>query len=151
MERNAIAPTRARYIRVPAGRQGRRPRRDIAVRGCMVIKPWGYDLGEYAVGADRRFKEQATPPTSRSLYRSDSWRKSRARRRLREKCRGDPSPIEGRRWFGARGSLEEPLVVRPTSETIGAMFMKWIQPIVTFHSRSPTGQRGPLGAGHACF
>ena len=134
---NAISPTRAEdyaewYQQVVRAA-------DLAenapVRGCMVIKPWGYALWERIQGdLDARLKATGHRNAYFPLFIPKS---------LLEK---EAAHVEGfakecavvthhRLVLDASGALvvdpdavlEEPLIVRPTSETIiGATFAKWI-------------------------
>ena len=104
------------------------------VRGCMVIKPWGYALWENMQGVlDGMFKETGHENAYFPLFIPKSFLEK------------EPEHVEGfakecavvthhRLEPGAdgglvpAGKLEEPLIVRPTSETIiGHMFAKWIE------------------------
>jgi prolyl-tRNA synthetase len=104
------------------------------VRGCMVIKPWGYTLWENMVRVlDDMFKETGHKnayfplfiPISyleREAAHVDGFAKECAvvtHHRLEAGADGKLVPA---------GELEEPLIVRPTSETIiGETFSKWVQ------------------------
>src|SRR5512133_394907 len=93
------------------------------VRGCMVVKPYGWTLWENITAAlDKRFKEtghvNAAFPT---LIPMSFFEKEKAH-------------VEGFApelavvTHGGGELLEEPLVVRPTSETIiGYMYSKWVK------------------------
>jgi prolyl-tRNA synthetase len=103
------------------------------VRGCMVIKPWGYALWENVQRVlDGMFKATGHVNAYFPLFIPVSYLEKEAahvegfakecavvthhRLELRD---GKLVPT---------GELEEPLVVRPTSETIiGASFAKWVQ------------------------
>jgi len=103
------------------------------VRGCMVVKPWGYGIWErLQSGLDQRIKETGHENAYFPLFVPLSFLEKEAghvegfakecavvtHHRLVEKD-GKLIPT---------GELEEPLVVRPTSETIiGRSFAKWIQ------------------------
>jgi len=104
------------------------------VRGCMVIKPWGYALWENIQRVlDGMFKSTGHKNAYFPLFiplsflakeaeHVDGFAKECAvvtHHRLEMGKDGKLVPA---------GPLEEPLVVRPTSETIiGAMFAKWVQ------------------------
>ncbi len=134
--KNAISPTREEDY--PEWYQQVIKAADLAeispVRGCMVIKPWGYAIWENIQRVlDRMFKDTGhRTPTSRCSFRSPTWKRkpntSKASPRNARWSRtigSKPSPEGGLR---PTGELEEPLVVRPTSETIiGAMYAKWVQ------------------------
>jgi prolyl-tRNA synthetase len=93
------------------------------VRGCMVVKPYGWALWENCMAAlDRRFKEtghvNAAFPT---LIPMSFFEKEK------EHVEGF-SPELAVVTHGGGEKLEEPLVVRPTSETIiGYMYSKWVK------------------------
>jgi prolyl-tRNA synthetase len=93
------------------------------VRGCMVIRPYGYALWEnIREGLDRRFKETGHVNAYFPLFIPMSFLQKEA-----EHVEGF-SPELAVVTYGGGKELEEPLVVRPTSETvIGAMYAKWIR------------------------
>ncbi len=93
------------------------------VRGCMIIKPYGYELWEGIKGGlDRRFKETGHKNAYFPLFIPESFLKKEA-----EHVEGF-APELAVVTIGGGKVLEEPLVVRPTSETIiGWAFEKWIQ------------------------
>ncbi len=104
------------------------------VRGCMVIKPWGYGLWENMQAVlDRMFKDTGHENAYFPLFIPKSFLEKEAGHvdGFAKECavvthhRLEPGPDGG---LVPAGPLDEPLVVRPTSETIiGAMFAKWIQ------------------------
>ncbi len=104
------------------------------VRGCMVIKPLGYGIWENMQKAlDVMFKETGHENAYFPLFIPMSFLEKEAEHveGFAKECavvthhRLEPGPDGG---LIPAGPLEEPLVVRPTSETIiGAMFAKWIQ------------------------
>jgi prolyl-tRNA synthetase len=93
------------------------------VKGCMVIKPHGYTLWENIKGGlDRRFKETGHVNAYFPLFIPLSFIQKEA-----QHVEGF-SPELAIVTVGGGKELEEPLVVRPTSETIiGHMYAKWIQ------------------------
>jgi len=93
------------------------------VKGCMVIKPHGYALWENVkAGLDRRFKATGHVNAYFPLFIPLSFIQKEA-----EHVEGF-SPELAIVTIGGGKQLEEPLVVRPTSETIiGHMYAKWIQ------------------------
>ena len=93
------------------------------VRGCMVIKPYGYTLWERIHDElDRRFKETGHVNAYFPLFIPMDFLE-----REQEHVEGF-SPELAVVTHGGGKELEEPLVVRPTSETIiGHMYSKWIQ------------------------
>lgn len=106
-----------------------------SVRGCMVIKPWGYGIWENIRSIlDRKFKkidvQNAYFPMfiplnffSKEANHVDGFAKECAvvtHYRLKAS--------DGRIAPDSEALLSEPLVVRPTSETIiGDSFQKWIK------------------------
>lgn len=104
------------------------------VRGCMVIKPWGYALWENIQRVmDGMFKAQGVKNAYFPLFIPVSFMEKEAEHveGFAKECavvthhRLEHGP-DGR--LVPTGELEEPLVVRPTSETIiGAAFAKWVQ------------------------
>ncbi len=92
------------------------------VRGCMVIRPYGYALWENIQAAlDRRFKETGHVNAYFPLFIPYSFIQKES-----EHIEGF-SPQLAVVTHGGGEKLEEPLVVRPTSETIiGHLYAKWI-------------------------
>lgn len=93
------------------------------VRGCMVVRPYGWALWENIQQAlDKRFKETGHVNAAFPLFIPMSFLEKE-----KEHVEGF-SPELAIVTIGGGEKLEEPLVVRPTSETIiGAMYSKWIQ------------------------
>jgi prolyl-tRNA synthetase len=93
------------------------------VRGCMVIRPNGYAIWEQMQRAlDAMFKETGHQNAYFPLFIPQSFLSKEA-----EHVEGF-APETAVVTHGGGKELEEPLVVRPTSETIiYAMFAKWIQ------------------------
>ncbi|MGD8450088.1 MAG: proline--tRNA ligase, partial [Desulfobacterales bacterium] len=103
------------------------------VRGCMVIKPWGYALWENITRIlDDMFKETGVKNAYFPLFIPLSFLEKEAEHvegfakecaivthhRLEKGVNGGLEPS---------GMLNEPLIVRPTSETIiGDSFSKWV-------------------------
>jgi len=134
-EENAISPKRADDY--PEWYQEVIKAADLAetsaVRGCMVIKPWGYGLWEgIQRELDRRIKDTGHENAYFPLFIPLSFLEKEAshvegfakecavvtHHRLEEKG-GKLIPT---------GELEEPLIVRPTSETIiGESFSRWVK------------------------
>jgi prolyl-tRNA synthetase len=134
--KNAISPTREENY--PEWYQEVIKAADLAenspVRGCMVIKPWGFSIWEnIKKELDLRFKETGHQNAYFPLFIPLSFLEKEAEHiegfakecavvthhRLEKGKDGKLLPV---------GELEEPLVIRPTSETIiGAMFSKWVQ------------------------
>lgn len=104
------------------------------VRGCMVIKPWGYSLWENMQRElDQRFKATGHTNAYFPLFIPLSYIQKEAAHvaGFAKECavvthhRLEAGP-DGK--LRPTGELEEPLVVRPTSETIiGEMYAKWVQ------------------------
>jgi len=133
--KTAITPTRAEDY--PQWYQEVVKASDLAerspVRGCMVIKPWGYSLWENIVSVlDGMFKETGVKNAYFPLFIPLSFLEKEAEHvegfakecavvthhRLEKGSQGGLKPA---------GKLREPLVVRPTSETIiGDSFSKWV-------------------------
>jgi len=93
------------------------------VKGCMVIKPHGYALWEnIKAGLDRRFKATGHVNAYFPIFIPLSFIQKEA-----QHVEGF-SPELAIVTIGGGKQLEDPLVVRPTSETIiGHMYAKWIQ------------------------
>jgi len=93
------------------------------VKGCMVIRPYGYALWEaIREGLDRRFKATGHQNAYFPLFIPESFIKKEA-----EHVEGF-APELAVVTIGGGKELQEPLIVRPTSETIiNSMFAKWIQ------------------------
>jgi prolyl-tRNA synthetase len=104
------------------------------VRGCMVIKPWGYTLWENMQRVlDGMFKATGHENAYFPLFIPMSFLEKEAQHveGFAKECavvthhRLEPGPDGG---LVPSGKLDEPLIVRPTSETIiGAMYAKWVQ------------------------
>ncbi len=134
-QQNAISPTRSEDY--PEWYQQVIKASDMAerspVRGCMVIKPWGYALWENIVARmDRRFKATGVKNAYFPLFIPLHFLEKEAEHveGFAKECavvthhRLEKGPEEG---LIPGGQLTEPLVVRPTSETIiGDAFAKWI-------------------------
>ncbi len=93
------------------------------VRGCMVVRPYGWSLWENIQSAlDSRFKATGHVNAAFPLFIPMSFLEKE-----KEHVEGF-SPELAVVTVGGGEKLEEPLVVRPTSETIiGHMYAKWIQ------------------------
>jgi len=133
---HAISPTRAENY--PDWYQQVVKSADLAesspVRGCMVIKPWGYAIWENIQRVlDGMFKETGHVNAYFPLFIPISFLEKEAQHvegfakecavvthhRLEAGPNGTLVPA---------GELEEPLIVRPTSEMIiGASFAQWVQ------------------------
>jgi len=135
-EQTAIEPTRADDY--PEWYQQVIRAADLAetspVRGCMVIKPWGCALWENMRAAlDGMFRETGHVNAYFPLFIPLSFLQKEAEHveGFAKECavvthHRLEADADGR--LVPAGPLEEPLVVRPTSETIiGAMYAKWVQ------------------------
>jgi prolyl-tRNA synthetase len=93
------------------------------VRGCMVVRPYGWALWENIQQAlDRRFKATGHLNAAFPLFIPMSFLEKE-----KEHVEGF-SPELAVVTIGGGEKLEEPLVVRPTSETIiGHMYARWIK------------------------
>lgn len=93
------------------------------VRGTMVIRPWGYAIWErLQAELDRRIKEAGADNAYFPLFIPESYLQREA-----EHVEGF-SPELAVVTHGGGKALEEPVVVRPTSETvINSFFAKWVQ------------------------
>ena len=93
------------------------------VRGCMVVRPYGWSLWENIQDAlDSRFKATGHVNAAFPLFIPMSFLEKE-----KEHVEGF-SPELAVVTIGGGTELEEPLIVRPTSETIiGYMYSKWIQ------------------------
>ncbi len=106
------------------------------VRGCMVIKPWGYALWENMQRAlDGMFKATGHENAYFPLFIPLSFLQKEADHveGFAKECavvthhRLVPD-ASGRLIPDPASQLEEPLIVRPTSETIiGSTYAKWVQ------------------------
>ena len=104
------------------------------IRGCMVIKPWGYAIWERIQSTlDRMFKETGHENAYFPLFIPLSYLEKEAEHvaGFAKECavvthhRLEPGPEGG---LVPAAELPEPYIVRPTSETIiGAMYAKWVQ------------------------
>jgi prolyl-tRNA synthetase len=135
-QRNAINPTREENY--PEWYQQVVKSADLAentpVRGCMVIKPWGYGVWENIRDAlDIMFKETGHKNAYFPLFIPKSFLQREAEHidGFAKECavvthsrlEADENGI-----LQPAGELDEPLIVRPTSETIiGELFARWVQ------------------------
>jgi prolyl-tRNA synthetase len=136
--KSAISPTRGENY--PEWYQQVVKAADLAensdVRGCMVIKPWGYAIWENIQRRlDAMFKATGHENAYFPLFIPMSFLEKEAEHvegfakecavvthhRLEPDGKGGLQPAPS-------AKLEEPLIVRPTSETIiGATFARWVQ------------------------
>lgn len=136
--KSAISPTRAEDY--PEWYQQVVKAADLAensdVRGCMVIKPWGYAIWENIQRQlDSRFKATGHENAYFPLFIPMSFLEKEAEHveGFAKECavvthhRLEPDPNGGLRPAPS-AELQEPLIVRPTSETIiGATFARWVE------------------------
>ena len=138
--KTAITPTRAENY--PEWYQQVVKAVDLAensdVRGCMVIKPWGYAIWENIQRRlDAMFKATGHENAYFPLFIPISFLEKEAQHveGFAKECavvthhRLEPDPNRpGHLRPAPSAELEEPLIVRPTSETIiGATFARWVQ------------------------
>ena len=108
------------------------------VRGCMVIKPWGYGIWELIQKTlDRRFKETGHQNAYFPLLIPLSYLEKEAQHAegFATECAvvthhrlEAVKQADGTTRMIPTGELTEPYVIRPTSETvIGAAFARWTQ------------------------
>ena len=112
------------------------------VRGTMVIRPYGYRVWELLqADIDRRIKETGHVNAYFPLLIPESYLQREA-----EHVQGFAPELAVVTHAGGK-ELEEPLIVRPTSETIiGEMMAKWISSLPgPADAAQPVGERGPLG------
>ena len=133
---NAIQPTRSENY--PEWYQEVIKAADLAepsdVRGCMVIKPWGYGIWENIQRVlDGKFKDTGHENAYFPLFIPMRFLEKEAEHveGFAKECavvthhRLEPGP-DGKLIPAA--PLDEPYVVRPTSETIiGATYARWVQ------------------------
>jgi len=93
------------------------------VRGCMVVRPYGWALWEAITRElDRRFKATGHVNAGFPMFIPKSFLEKE-----KEHVEGF-SPELAVVTIGGGEELEEPLAVRPTSETIiGHMYAKWVK------------------------
>ena len=108
------------------------------VRGCMVIKPWGYGLWENIQRyLDTKFKETGHSNAYFPLLIPLSYLEKEAQHAegfatecavvTHHRLEAQKQP-DGTTKMIPTGELAEPLVIRPTSETIiGAAFARWVE------------------------
>jgi prolyl-tRNA synthetase len=93
------------------------------VRGTMVIRPYGYSIWErIQAELDERIKAQGAENAYFPLFIPDSYFRKEA-----EHVEGFSPELAVVTHAGGK-ELEEPIAIRPTSETVmGTYFAKWIQ------------------------
>src|SRR5476649_2718611 len=132
---NAVSP--ARTVDFPEWYQAVVAAADMAensdVRGCMVIKPWGYGIWELMQAQlDKMFKATGHKNAYFPLFIPLSYLEKEAAHveGFAKEC----AVVTHHRLemkdgkLVPAGALTEPLVVRPTSETIiGAAYARWVK------------------------
>lgn len=106
------------------------------VRGCMVIKPWGYGMWELIQSQmDKYFKDTGHKNAYFPLLIPVSYMEREASHveGFATECavvthhRLEAKTVDGKVKMIPAGELTEPFIIRPTSETIiGAAFARWI-------------------------
>lgn len=138
-QQSAITPTRSEDF--PEWYQQVIKAADMAenseVRGCMVIKPWGYAIWELIQqDLDRRFKETGHSNAYFPMLIPISYLEKEAEHAegfatecavvTHHRLQAQKDPETGKTHMIPDGKLTEPFIVRPTSETvIGAAFARW--------------------------
>lgn len=105
------------------------------VRGCMIIKPWGYGVWQRMQDIlDRRFRDTGHENCYFPLFIPLSYIAKEAEhvegfaKEMAVVTHHRLKKVDGALVVDPDAALEEPLVVRPTSETvIGAAFQRWIR------------------------
>ena len=105
------------------------------VRGCMVIRPWGWGIWERmqrllddqikATGHENCYFPLFIPL---SYFEQEAEHVEGFAKEMAVVTHHRLKSIDGKLQVDPEAKLEEPLVVRPTSETvIGAAFSRWVQ------------------------
>jgi prolyl-tRNA synthetase len=105
------------------------------VRGCMIIRPWGYGIWQRMQELlDRRFRETGHENCYFPLFIPLSYIAKEAEhvegfaKEMAVVTHHRLKTINGELQPDPDARLEEPLIVRPTSETvIGVAFQRWIR------------------------
>ena len=138
-QQTAITPTRAQdfpewYQQVIKGAD---MAENSEVRGCMVIKPWGYAIWELIQkDLDQRFKDTGHTNAYFPLLIPISYLEKEAEHAegfatecavvTHHRLEAQKDEATGKTHMIPTGELTEPFVIRPTSETvIGAAFARW--------------------------
>ena len=127
------------------------------VRGCMIIKPWGWGIWELVQASlDKRIKETGHENCYFPLFIPISFIAQEAShvegfaKEMAVVTHHRLKAVDGKLVVDPASELEEPLVVRPTSETIiGDAFRRWVA--VLSRPADPhqsMGQRRALGNAH---
>lgn len=140
--KNAISPTREEdfpewYQQVV--RAGDLAENAQDVRGCMVIKPWGYGMWEqFQRQLDGMFKATGHVNAYFPLLIPVSYLEKEAEHAegfatecavvTHHRLEAVKDEVTGKTSMVPSGKLTEPYVIRPTSETvIGAAYARWVQ------------------------
>ena len=105
------------------------------VRGCMIIKPWGWGVWECVQAElDRRIKDTGHENCYFPLFIPMSFIAKEAEhvegfaKEMAVVTHHRLKNVDGKLVVDPDAKLEEPLIVRPTSETIiGDAFQRWIK------------------------
>ncbi|MBJ7534419.1 proline--tRNA ligase [Rhodomicrobium vannielii ATCC 17100] len=105
------------------------------VRGCMIIKPWGYGIWERVQkGLDARIKETGHENCYFPIFIPMSFIAKEAEhvegfaKEMAVVTHHRLKNIDGKLVPDPEAELQEPLIVRPTSETIiGDAFQRWVK------------------------
>jgi len=105
------------------------------VRGCMIIRPWGFGIWQRMQELlDRRFRDTGHENCYFPLFIPLSFIAKEAEhvegfaKEMAVVTHHRLKMIDGELKPDPQAALEEPLIVRPTSETvIGAAFQRWIR------------------------
>jgi prolyl-tRNA synthetase len=105
------------------------------VRGCMIIRPWGYGIWQRMQELlDRRFRDSGHENCYFPLFIPLSYIAREAEhvegfaKEMAVVTHHRLKMIDGVLMPDPEAKLEEPLIVRPTSETvIGAAFHRWVR------------------------
>jgi prolyl-tRNA synthetase len=137
MASNALSVTRAENF--ASWYQAAIDQSDLAeesgVRGCMIIKPWGYGIWQRMQEIlDRRIRETGHENCYFPIFIPLSFIAKEAEhvegfaKEMAVVTHHRLKNINGELVPDPEAKLEEPLIVRPTSETvIGAAFQRWIR------------------------
>ena len=139
--KSAITPTRSENF--PEWYQQVIKAADLAenseTRGCMVIKPWGFAIWEAIQrDLDSRFKATGHQNAYFPLLIPLSYLEKEAEHAegfatecavvTHHRLEAEKDDVTGKTKMVPRGKLNEPYVIRPTSETIiGAAFSRWTE------------------------
>ncbi len=118
------------------------------VRGCMIVRPYGWALWENIQQAlDQRFKATGHVNAAFPLLIPQSFIEKE------QSHVAGFSPELAVVTIGGGEKLEEPLVIRPTSETIIGHCVREVDSVLSRFAGADQSveQRGALGAAHEAF